>query len=82
MKNPYHIDEATQAHIETNFCHYMPLAEQEERYLLISNVAMNMAQIIVSNTPKSSEQSVALTSLENAVFWANAAIARNEKGGQ
>lgn len=29
-------------------------------------------------TPKSREQSTALTNLDQVVFWANAAIARNE----
>jgi hypothetical protein len=32
----------------------------------------------VEHTPESREQSLALTNLEQAVMWANAAIARRE----
>jgi len=32
----------------------------------------------VANTPESREQSLAITALEEAVMWANAAIARRE----
>lgn len=35
------------------------------------------AQVVLNVTPASREQSLALTKLEEAMFWANAAIARN-----
>ena len=37
-----------------------------------------MARCILDRTPKSREQSLALTKLEEAIMWANASIARNE----
>lgn len=37
-----------------------------------------LAKLINDKTPASREQSLALTHLEDAVMWANAAIARNE----
>jgi hypothetical protein len=37
-----------------------------------------LAYHIKAETPASREQSLALTHLEDAVFWANAAIARHE----
>ncbi len=40
--------------------------------------AKEFALFIVENTPSSREQSLALTALEESVFWTNAAIARNE----
>jgi len=40
--------------------------------------AKSLAFFIVKNTPPSREQSLALTHLEEAIFYANAAIARNE----
>lgn len=40
--------------------------------------AKELAYMICQNTPTSREQSLALTNLEQAIFWANAAIARNE----
>ena len=37
-----------------------------------------LAHLLVTNCPESRELSCALTKLEEAVMWANAAIARNE----
>ena len=37
------------------------------------------AETVVVNTPPCREQSLALTKLEEAMFWANAAIARNHE---
>lgn len=34
---------------------------------------------ITHKTPKSREQSLAITKVEEAMFWANAAIARNQE---
>jgi len=40
--------------------------------------ALGLAQFIDEEVPQSREQSLALTKLEEVVFWANAAIARNQ----
>ena len=39
--------------------------------------ALGLAQFIDEEVPDGREKSLALTHLEEAVFWANAAIARN-----
>jgi hypothetical protein len=52
--------------------------DQKERYEEIRRIGMGMANTIHSLTPSSREQSLAITHLEDAVMWANAAIARNE----
>ncbi len=39
---------------------------------------MKLAQYVLALTPESREQSLAVTKLEEAMMWANAAIARNE----
>lgn len=39
-----------------------------------------LAHDIVDMTPEGREQALALTKLEEAVFWVNASIARNEDG--
>jgi antitoxin component of MazEF toxin-antitoxin module len=39
--------------------------------------AFELAEYINENVPDSREKSVALTKLEEVVFWANAGIARN-----
>lgn len=64
--------------IQNDFTYHSPKEGQPERYAAIRAKALDLATHIVDNTPPSREQSLALTSLEEAVFWANAAIARNE----
>ena len=48
------------------------------RYTFLREQARVLATNILSNTPRSREQSLALTKLEESIMWANAAIARNE----
>ena len=64
--------------IENRFTHHSPFGDQTERYQEIRELAKKFAYMILEKTPDSREQSLALTNLEQAVFWANAAIARNE----
>lgn len=64
--------------IESNFTYHPPKDGQPERYQTIREKAKELAMLIDAECPKSREQSVAMTHLETAVFWANAAIARNE----
>lgn len=66
------------AQIENNFTYHAPKEGQPEKYQQIRDKAKELANLIVDLTPVSREQSVALTELETATFWANAAIARNE----
>lgn len=64
--------------IEKNFTYHAPKNGQTDQYVALRNAAKVLAYLILDNTPISREQSVAFTKLEEAVFWANAAIARNE----
>lgn len=64
--------------LENNFTYHKPFGNQAERYQQLRDGAKALAQQIILQTPESREQSLALTNLEQAVFWANAAIARNE----
>lgn len=65
--------------LENRFTYHAPKdADQVARYGCIRNIAKNFAYNIKAMTPASREQSLALTHLEEAVFWANAAIARHE----
>lgn len=64
--------------IENKFTYHPPKGDQVERYQLIRDAAKGMAYLVLENTPPSREQSLFLTKLEEAVMWANAAIARNE----
>lgn len=62
--------------LETRFKYHAPKGDQLERYVIIRDKAKAFAEIIVGLTPQSREQALAITALEEAVMWANAAIAR------
>ena len=64
--------------IEKNFTYHPPKGNQPERYERIRNKAKSLASSIDVYCPDSREKSLAMTKLEEAVMWANAAIARNE----
>lgn len=65
--------------INNDFVYHAPFGDQVARYAAIREYGRQMAIQIVQDTPVSREQSIALTHLENAIFYANAAIARNER---
>lgn len=64
--------------IENNFTYHAPKAGQPERYTALREKAKEFALLIEQECPESRERSLAFTKLEEAVMWANAAIARNE----
>lgn len=64
---------------ETNFTYHAPKGDQADRYSEIREMAKTISVILDKLCPQSRELSLAMTKLEEAVFWANAAIARNEK---
>lgn len=66
--------------LTTRFTYHAPKTGQPEKYHSLRDRAKNLAREIVLLTPESREQSLALTKLEEAVFWANAAIARRGPG--
>lgn len=61
------------------FTHHAPFGTQVARYELIRAKARELAELVVELTPFSREQSVAVTNIQQAVMWANAAIAINEQ---
>lgn len=64
--------------LETRFTYHPPHGDQPQRYNDLREKFKSLAYTIVNNTPESREQSLALTALEEACFWTNAAIARRE----
>lgn len=64
--------------LENNFKYHSPKEGQPEKYELIREKAKELAYLIGHNCPISREKSIAMDSLETAVMWANASIARNE----
>jgi hypothetical protein len=64
--------------LEKRFSYHPPKGSQVERYEYLRSWAKWLAYKIDLMCPDSREKSLALTNLEQAVMWANAAIARNE----
>jgi len=65
--------------IKNDFTHHPPTAEQVVRYEMLRDAALEFATLVCKCSPASREQSLALTNIEQAIMWVNAAIARNEK---
>lgn len=62
--------------IERAFVHYPPTEEQRERCGTIRAAGRAFAVLVDEQCEDSREKSLALTKIEEAVFWANAALAR------
>jgi len=65
--------------LETNFTHHHPSENQKDRYKFLRDKAKEFAYAIDERCQSSREKSLALTNLEQAVFWANASIAREHQ---
>lgn len=74
----YQASEADAKKIETAFTYHAPVGDQPDRYVDIREKAKSLALTFTMHCPPSRELSLAITNLEQAVMWANAAIARNE----
>ena len=78
----YPIDTDTAVKLEKDFRTYNfaePSADQKARLQLLRFKFHELAELIFGVTPPCREQSLAKTHLEDALMWANAAIARNER---
>ena len=64
--------------LERVFTYHPPTGTQAQRYVQIRDMAKRLAEVVQKVTPESREQSLALTSIQQATMWANAAIAINE----
>jgi hypothetical protein len=74
----YQMTEAERKQLENNFTYHPPKDMQTQRYQAIREKAKELAVLLHQECPPSRERSLAITNLEQAAFWANAAIARNE----
>jgi hypothetical protein len=63
--------------IENAFTYHAPKDDQPVLYAELRAQAKELAYTIEALCPDSREKSLALTNLEQTMFWANASIARN-----
>ena len=70
--------EGLAAELRLRFTYHPPRSGQPERYTALRSKALELAELMVAECPASREQALALTNLEQSVFWANAAIARRD----
>lgn len=63
--------------IKKNFSN-LPKKGRDGNYLFLIDRAESLALVINDICPDSREKTLSLTKLEEAIMWANAAIARNE----
>jgi hypothetical protein len=74
----YTPNEADSKKIENNFVYHDPKGDQTARYEIIRSWAKEYAELLSTLCPASRELGLAITNLEQAMFWANSSIARNE----
>lgn len=78
MNPRYNLDEKTVVELKTRFTYHSPKEDQVGRYEEIRKRCFTLAWFLSDACPSSRELSLALTKLEEACMWANAAIARRE----
>lgn len=66
--------------IDSRFKYYRATDETAPKFERVRDLTAELAHALNNLAPDSREKSLALTHLEEVMFWANAAIARN--GGQ
>lgn len=65
--------------LERRFTYHAPQPGQPEKYQELRAKALEFAKLIDEICPDGREKSLAVTTLEESVFWANASIARSDR---
>lgn len=68
----------TEKELTKRFAYRAPNEDRRQRHERIRMSCLNLAENIVKNTKPGREQAMALTKVEEAMFHANSAIAREE----
>lgn len=63
--------------IENRVSYHPPTPEKIKKHELVRELVKDAMTKLSENLPQGREASVALTKLEEVMYWANAAIARN-----
>jgi len=72
------LSRADLADLKNRFTYHAPKGDQQPRYEFLRATALGLAVAISERVPAGRSRALALTNLEQAIFWANAGIARNE----
>jgi hypothetical protein len=72
------LSDQDQKDLQKRFTYHRPHGDQPARYEELRGKALKLAEDITRACPPGRERALAITNLEQAIFWANAAIARNE----
>lgn len=64
--------------VENDFNYHQPTDEKVTAHQLVREKCVDLAHDLINTVPEGRELSLALTSLEQVMMWANAGIARNE----
>lgn len=68
----------TPEELTTRFTYHAPTPADVEKMIGIRHLSHSIAEQIMAHVPECRERSLALTKLEECVFWANAGIARRK----
>jgi len=63
--------------LEILFKYHPPDVGQAKRYEVLRGMGKGLAEAVIAWCPESRERAIAIAKIEEAVMWANAAIARN-----
>ena len=72
-----YVTELQETELQNRLWNHTPSAEGIELILQMRQNALRWSKDIINKVPPSREQSLALTKIEEALFWANAGIARH-----
>lgn len=77
IKRMSYVTDADKVMLEHNFKYHAPKDGQPFDYDQIRQAGKRFAELICERVPTSRERATALTRIEEAIFWANAGVARN-----
>jgi len=77
METRFPLSEKQCGDLNNRFTYHAPKDTQPERYVALRDAGKELATLIAQCCPEGREQSLAITKLEEAIFWADAGIARN-----
>ena len=64
--------------LETRFTYHPPTPERHDNHDRIRIACKSLAAFLHREVPEGREKALAITNLEQVMFWANAGIARQE----